>query len=106
MKKKIIKIYHLLNKEKEKVHGIILKLLLLIEQTKMKISDLIRELQEIQSREGNLPVNIIMNGYYNGDSAIISEKDDDFDFYVGKYSDATALLLEGDSRDLDAGLER
>lgn len=68
----------------------------------MKISDLIRELQEIQKQEGDLPVNINMNGYYNGDSAIVSEKADDFTFYVGKYSDATALMLEGDSGDLAA----
>lgn len=72
----------------------------------MKISDLIRELQEIQDRDGDIPVNIAMNGYKNGDMSIIHEKEDEFTFYNPRLDGGpNVLLLEGDSRDLDASID-
>lgn len=71
----------------------------------MKISDLIRELQEIQDRDGDIPVNISMNGYENGDCAIISKSDDEFDIYVDESNSTKVLWLDGDSRDLNASID-
>jgi len=68
----------------------------------MKISDLIRELQEVQDKYGDIPVNISMNGYKNGDAYVVMEKDDEFTFYLD--ASRGVLLLEGDSRDLDASI--
>ena len=72
----------------------------------MKISDLIRELQKIQDRDGDIPVNISMNGFKNGDVSIIHEKEDEFTFYnPHRDGGLNILLLEGDSRDLDASID-
>ena len=72
----------------------------------MKISDLIRELQEIQYRDGDIPVNITMNGYENGDVLIVHEKDDEFTFYNPRLDGGpNVLLLEGDSRKLDGRID-
>ena len=72
----------------------------------MKISDLIYKLQEIQNHDGDIPVNISMNGYKNGDASIIHEKKDEFTFYNPRLDGGpNVLLLEGDSRDLDASID-
>lgn len=72
----------------------------------MKISDLIRKLQEIQDRDGDIPVNITMNGYENGDALIVHEKGDEFTFYNPRLDGGpNVLLLEGDSRKLDGRFE-
>ena len=71
----------------------------------MNISDLISELQEVQDKCGDIPVNISMNGYKNGDTYVVMEKNDEFTFYVQTiHDDQVALLLEGDSRDLDSSI--
>ena len=72
----------------------------------MKISDLIRELQEIQDRDGDIPVNIVMNGFENGDMPIIHEKEDEFTFYnPHRDGGPNVLFIEGDSRDLDSRID-
>ncbi len=72
----------------------------------MKISDLIRELQEIQDRDGDIPVNIVMNGFKNGDMSIIHEEEDEFTFYnPHRDGGPNVLFLEGDSRKLDARID-
>lgn len=76
----------------------------------MKISDLIRELEEIRYEHGDLVVNVCMNGYYNGDAPHTDNPDDDMKVNVeecnlyfadGDYNERRLVcIIDGHSDDL------
>lgn len=72
----------------------------------MKISYLIRELQELQDQHGDLSINVAMNGYQNGDKPFISKLDDEFDIYITtEEGGIKSAWLEGNSRLLNDAID-